>query len=259
MLRTDKTRSSITKAPLPDPGESLRKQTQGWFYETVIPWFAVAVFSCLFAIGEWIRWAIGPPLQPVMMTLIAATIVAIAAWRILRAVRLLQQQNEGLKGERFIGQFLQAELLPRNYFVIHDIRVGDANIDHAVIGPRGIFSVEVKTRSKPVRGETRIAYDGQSILVNGWPPDRDPVNQALAQAKNLREILDDQTGCKVAVRPVVLYPGWYVDEPHEPDVWVLHQDRFIGYIEHESVRFTDEQARQLAYGLMRYVRAQLAT
>src|SRR4051794_27941098 len=127
MFRSNKNRSSINKPPLPDPGESLRKETQGWFYETVMPWFAVAVFSCLFAIGEWIRWAIGSPLQPVIMTLIAAAIVAIASWRILRAVRELQRRKEGLKGERFIGQFLQAELLPRDYFVFHDIPVGDAN------------------------------------------------------------------------------------------------------------------------------------
>ena len=104
------------------------------------------------------------------MTLLAAAIVAIAAWRILRAIRDLPRRQEGLKGERFIGQFLQAELLPRGYFVIHDIPDADANIDHAVIEPRGIFSVEVKIHSKPARGETRIAYDGQRILVKGWPP-----------------------------------------------------------------------------------------
>lgn len=257
MAKANKTRPSITKPPLPDPGESLRNRIQSEFNEAVLPWFAVATFVCFFAISEWIRWAMGLPLQPIAMTLVAAAIVAIAAWRIRRAVRQLPQQKEGLKGERFIGQFLQAELLPRDYFVIHDICVGDANIDHAVIGPRGIFSVEVKTHSKPMRGETRIAYDGQSVLVNGWPPDRDPIKQALAQAKNLKDILEDQTGCEVSVRPVVLYPEWYVDEPRGADVWVLNQDRFIGYIEQEPVRFSDEQARKLANGLMRYVRSQL--
>jgi Nuclease-related domain len=259
MLSANKKRSSIIKPALPDPGESQRNKIQGEFYETVVPWFAVATFGCLFAIGEWIRWAMAWPLQPIVMTLIAAAIVAIAAWQIRQAVRLLPQQKEGLKGERFIGQFLQAELLPRNYFVIHDIRVGDANIDHAVIGPRGIFSVEVKTHKKPARGETRISYDGQRILINGWPPDRDPVIQARAQAKNLRDILEDQTASTVSVQPVVLYPEWYVEEPRGADVWVLNHERFIGYIEQEPVRFTDEQVRQLANGLMRHVRAQLVT
>src|SRR5207247_620058 len=131
------------------------------------------------------------------------------------------------------------------------------NIDHAVIGPRGVFAVEVKTHTKPAKGKPHVAYDGKRVLVNGFTPDRDPLNQARAEAKSLQHILTDRTGRTVSVRPVVLYPEWFVDEPAGVDVWVLNETRFLGFIEHEPIQFTDEQVRELAYGLMRYVRDQL--
>lgn len=261
MLNSDKTtlRDPIRDTPLRDPGESLREEIDTLFSETVMPWLAIAVLAVIFAITECVRWSIGASFQPVAISVVAVGVVAVAAWKMNQARRTVQQLKLGLKGERAVGQFLQSELLPRNCFVIHDVCVGDANIDHAVIGPRGIFSIEVKTQSKPRRGEARISYDGQRILVNGCSPDRNPLHQALAQAKNLREILENQTGKKVSVRPVVLYPEWFVEEPAGVDVWVLNEKRFLGYIEHEPVRFTDEQVRELANGLMRHVRAQLPT
>lgn len=44
----------------------------------------------------------------------------------------------------------------------------------------GIFTVETKTFSKPARGNAKVTFDGENILVNGFRPDRDPVTQARA-------------------------------------------------------------------------------
>ena len=254
---TSAPRDPIRNSPLRDPGQLLREQIRDRFQDPAIAWLIVTLLLFLMAIVEWIRWLTNANYMPLQLTSVAAATGIFALWRIRRAIRESAQWKLGLNGERFIGQFLQAELLPRNYFVIHDICVNDANIDHAVIGPRGVFAIEVKTHSKPGRGEARVAYDGKRVLVNGYPSDRDPLNQARAQAKNLQQILEDRTGRKVSVRPVVLYPEWFVDEPAGADVWVLNEKRFLGYIEHEPIRFTDEQARELANGLMRYVREHL--
>lgn len=240
-----------------DPGQSLRETIQVQFDEIVAPWIAVAILGIAFAFVEWIRWGINATFQPIGVSIIAFLIVGIAIWRITKTTHRLPQLKLGLRGERHIGQLLQAELLPHDYYVIHDICIDDANIDHAVIGPRGIFAVEVKTITKPSRGKARVAYDGSRVLVNGYAPDRDPLIQARAEAKSLEQILEEYTGRRVVVRPVVLYPEWFVDEPKDVDVWVLNEQRFLGYVEHEPIRFTDVQVRELANGLMRYVRDQL--
>ena len=257
MAKIGNKRDPISQAPLREPGQSLRENIESRFYETTVPWLAIAVLGVTFAAVEWFRWATAAAYQPFAITIVAIVIVGIAGWKIAQVRRLLPQWQLGLKGERAIGQFLQSELLPRNYYVIHDICVNDANVDHAVIGPCGVFAIEVKTHSKPERGQTRISYDGKRILVNGFPPDRDPLIQARAEAKSIQQILEDYTGRKVAVRPVVLYPGWFVEEPAGVDVWVLNETRFLGYLNQEPVKFTDEQVREIANGLMRYVRDQL--
>ena len=40
-------------------------------------------------------------------------------------------------------------------------------IDHVIIGPAGIFTIETKTWSKPVRGEARIVFDGEKLTAGG--------------------------------------------------------------------------------------------
>jgi hypothetical protein len=253
---TSARRDPILNAPLREPGQSLREQLDEGFDETVVPWLLVAVLTAIMAFVEWVRWSLNAPYAPVLISICAVVVTIIAAWRIRRAVGLRRQQKLGLKGERYIGQFLQAELLPRDYFVIHDICIQDFNIDHAVIGPRGVFAVEVKTHSKPKRGKAQVAYDGKRVFINGWAPDRDPLIQARAGAKSLQQILESYTGRRVAVRPVVLYPGWFVEEPPGVDTWVLNETRFLGYVEHEPATLTPEESRQLANALARYVRDQ---
>ncbi len=65
---------------------------------------------------------------------------------------------------------------------------------------------EVKTRSKPNRGDARVTNDGERVLVDGKLPARDPVVQARAGARSLQAILERYAGKKKAVRSVVLFP-----------------------------------------------------
>ena len=86
--------------------------------------------------------------------------------------------------------------------MLHDI-VGDGfNIDHVLIGPTGVYTIETKTISKPAKGACEISYDGETICVNGLIPDRDPIVQAKAQANWLQNFLKDSTG-KFKVLPIV--------------------------------------------------------
>lgn len=57
--------------------------------------------------------------------------------------------------------------------MFHDV-VGDGfNVDHILIGPAGVFTVETKTHSKP-KGNSQIVFDGETIRIDGFEPDRDP-------------------------------------------------------------------------------------
>jgi hypothetical protein len=73
--------------------------------------------------------------------------------------------RKGARGERFSGWLLGR--LPEGWHIFHDIPVGrrGANIDHVVVGPAGVFTVNTKNR----KGEVWLAP--RTLLVNGHKTD----------------------------------------------------------------------------------------
>jgi hypothetical protein len=251
------TRDPIRDKPLRDPGQGLREYMQDRYLDTVLPWLLIVVLAFTLAAMEWVRWMTNSPYTPITWSVMAIVAAVLAVWRCRLAIQDLTRHKLGLKGERAVGQYLQAMLLPEGYYVIHDIVIDNFNIDHVAIGPSGVFAIETKTRSKP-RGDARITYDGNRVLVDGWAPDRDPVTQAKACAKSLQKILEQFTGQHIDVRPAVVYPGWYV-EPQPPGVatWVLNEKALPKFIENEPKKLNSTDIRVLAEGLARYVRERL--
>ena len=73
--------------------------------------------------------------------------------------------------------------------------IGDGfNVDHVLIGPGGVFTVETKSYSKPASGPAEISFNGEQVAIGGWQLDRNPVIQARAQAGWLRALLKETTG-----------------------------------------------------------------
>lgn len=96
------------------------------------------------------------------------------------------------------------------------------------------------------------------MLVDGFAPDRDPIAQARAEAGSLQRILEQHAGRRVVVRPVVLFPGWWVErQPKGVEVWVLNPKALASFVEQEPRQFNEQEVRILAEGLARYVRDQM--
>ena len=43
----------------------------------------------------------------------------------------------------------------------------------ASIGPKGVFTIETKTISKPSKGESKVKYDGNMVTIMGYHPERE--------------------------------------------------------------------------------------
>jgi hypothetical protein len=52
---------------------------------------------------------------------------------------------QGAEGEEVVGEILEG-LEADGWQVIHDVSFGRGNIDHIVVGPGGLFTVETKSR-----------------------------------------------------------------------------------------------------------------
>lgn len=57
---------------------------------------------------------------------------------------LVDRWGRGAAGEELVGEVLDG-LSDRDWFALHDVQLGRGNIDHVLVGPAGIFTIETKS------------------------------------------------------------------------------------------------------------------
>jgi hypothetical protein len=249
------TKSPIKDLPLRQPGQSSREAFDQLLEDRLLFPLMFAGGFCLIAFIEWIAVWFKVPRSPWLWTVVA-TIITIGAGRfILKNWGQFRARRLGITGEEAVGQYLEQHLRSTGFQVLHDIPANGFNLDHVVIGPSGVFVIETKTHSKPAKGASAVRYDGESVSVNGFKPDRDPIVQAKSEARWLSNLFEQSTGRKVFVQPVVLYPGWFVEpQPPKVDVWVLNEKALPTFINNSrQASLSNEDVHLLAFHLAKYV------
>ena len=216
----------------------------------------LALFLVMIAALEWWRFYANIKPNPVVFSGGALIAVLYAAYRFKRAIPRLRNLRQALEGERAVGQFLE-RLREQGFHVFHDVVGTGFNVDHVLVGPAGVFTIETKTWSKPISGNAQLAFDGETIRAGGFEPDRDPVVQAKAQASWLRALLLESTGKKVDVRPVIVFPGWFVVNSVGSlrDIWVLEPKALPTFLNNEPSRMTPEDVKLASFHLSRLIRS----
>jgi hypothetical protein len=128
-----------------------------------------------------------------------------------------------------------------------------------VIHKSGIYVIETKTFSKPEKGIPIVTYDGERVLVNGKEPNGNPVIQVKAASNWLKELLKESTGKDCNPRPVVVFPGWFVEptvEAKNSDVWVLNPKALPAFISRSKSQLENDEINLFSFHLSRYVRAE---
>ena len=251
-----KSRSPLKAKPMRQPGQSLGELRRDLFEDYLLfPGLFVIVFGFM-AFVRWMEVRSGVIHSPWIYTTISAVAFAWLAFRFTRLLPLIRNLRQGEAGEKIVGEYLD-RLRERGYRIFHDVLGDGFNIDHIIIGPAGVFTLETKTWSKPARGEPRIDFDGQALRVLGGEPDRSPIIQARAQAGWLRALLEESTGRKFKVHPVVLVPGWFIDSSTQKDwsTWVLEPKAFPKWLKDDPATLSPEDVQMAAYHLSRYVRS----
>jgi hypothetical protein len=256
-MKQDK-RSPITDKPLRNPGQSLEKRREDLIFDRVLAPMLMAFMLAWLAGTEWWYYYNPQTRNPALITIGAVIALAYAAFRFWRTRPELKQLRQGIEGEKAVGQFLE-RLRENGYQVFHDLMGDSFNVDHVVIGSAGVFTIETKTISKPSRGEVKIKFDGETIQINGLTMDRNPVWQAKAQASWLKKILSEHTGQDFPVRPVVLFPGWFIEHKSSSvhrEIWVLEPKALPKFLENAPNILSIEEVRMASGHLSRFIRSQ---
>jgi hypothetical protein len=120
-----------------------------------------------------------------------------------------------------------------------------------------VYAIETRTLSKPWPKAT-VTVEGNSLRVAGHIPDRDPIKQVTSAARWLECLLEQSTGKRFAVRGVVVFPGWFVEQRSARGaVWVLEPKALPAFIEREPLSVSPEDLALAAFHLSRYVRGEV--
>ena len=249
-------KSPLKSAPLRNPGQSVEEAIKRVMDDTE-PYFFAAGSILLFTLLEWWQWYADSPPQPLVFAIVTGIVFAVTGRKVILARRQIRQLKQARDGERAVGQYLDS-LQDRGYSIIHDV-VGDGfNVDHVIVGPAGVFTIETKTISKPIRGAAQVIYDGKTLTVGGFKPDRDPITQGRAQARWLRELLQESTGRSLRIQSLVLYPGWFVrttSNVTRNGVLVFNPKQVPDFLSKCPNLLSAEDVKLIAFHLRRYVRA----
>lgn len=142
----------------------------------------------------------------------------------------LVANTRGYLGENRVGRIL--EELPEGFGVFHDVDLGEENADHVVVGPGGVFNVEVKNYS----GSIRVRPNG--LYVNGKRNDK-IIRQAWRQAHKLKELLG------VEVEPVLVFIKGHLDGERVGRLPILKPDTLKKFLLDRPKRLTPEEIRQI--------------
>jgi Nuclease-related domain len=149
---------------------------------------------------------------------------------------LVERTDRGAIAEEQVGALLDS--LPRERWrVAHDVTLGRGNVDHIVIGPPGVFTIETKSHPGPVRA-TRV--HGATLA------------QAQAQARAISFV----TGAEA--QPLLVFSRAWVDRPgvRRKGVRVLPARMLLGYLRKQPTVLTkadiDAAHRALADALLEH-------
>lgn len=114
-----------------------------------------------------------------------------------------KQAERGAIAEEKTGAILE-EGLPEGNFIIHDFDTGRGNIDHILVGPKGIFTLEVKSH----RGT--VTFANGRLMRDGQPFEKDFLKQAWAECFAVREILAKWEIKEPSGEPLIIFSNAFV-------------------------------------------------
>lgn len=249
-------RSPLKYKRLRNAGQSLDEEIHSLLCHFVTGPVVVAFVFLLFAGLEWLRYYRPYRPEPVVYSVVAIIVVVYTIirmfilWLRVRALKLARD------GEKAVGQLLDG-LRERGYRIFHDVVGTGFKLEHVLIGPAGIFTVETKTPGKPFRSNPPVIFDGEKVRVNGFEPERNPIIQAKRQANWLRELLAERTGHEFNVRAVIVYPGRSVEwtGPRNRSIWVLNPKWLTSFLDHGPLQLSSDDIHLASFHLSRFCHA----
>ncbi len=148
--------------------------------------------------------------------------------------------SQGKRGEENIWYVLKK--LPNEYCVFQDIKMRRGNVDFVVLGPTGLFVVEVKSH----HGE--VEFDGQELTNNGKRFEKDFLKQAKGEALQISNFLKNKLQQDVFIQSIVVFSNYvkiHFGMNKINGVYVIQKNYLQKLITVGSQRFSKEEILEI--------------
>lgn len=250
----DKKTSPLKAKPLRHPGQSVQEEIDKIIDEKIGSYLMMIAMMLFLTFYHWYIWDKDYIPNPIGVSLITIPIIIYCLFKAIIAHKNLKNLKLGRDGEKVVGQELE-KLRTQGCMVFHDIVGDNFNIDHVIISDKGIFLVETKTFSKPNLVNPKVNYEKGKLTIDGLGDMSKILDQVRASSTWLKRTLEESTGKIFLIKPVILFPGWYVNSPEDSEIWVLEPKQFPYYLSKKKEIVSREDKKLAAFHLSRYIRA----
>jgi Nuclease-related domain len=137
--------------------------------------------------------------------------------------------RKGALGESPTAETLKS--LPDGYVLINDVTKKLGNIDHVVIGPTGVYVIDVKNWNGTIKA------DGEGeLLWNGRAPGKPAIRNMLRAVMDFQNKIKALTENEYFVRGLIVFPIAYVDADFGStrQIYCLRDERLVDYIQNKK-------------------------
>lgn len=177
-------------------------------------------------------------LHGLLLPILSALTVGSLIWHLAKVTVALIKRSHQIAhyhGERIVGEHLKM-LMIGGYRVFHDLQFDGFNVDHAVVGPGGVFAIETLVRQpRKVDGANpHVNFDGENLKWHQCKPRDEAIIRTVERSQALQEWLTGRIPQPLQVIPILVIPGWKIDGERKGKVNVLNPKFLTNFFQTEE-------------------------
>jgi len=171
-----------------------------------------------------------------------------------RQSRKVIKYFNGKKAEYNI--FFRLLKLSKDFHLLQSLIInGKSNIDFVVVGPTGIFAIEVKSH------KGFIVFNGGELTRGGKPFEKDFLSQTMKGAININGLIKKEIGKDFFVQPILVFSNIYrkliFKEENINRVFVVSNNSLNRRIYKNHFKFSKEEVNRVVEALEKYQESEL--
>lgn len=165
-------------------------------------------------------------------TMITAVLLALSAWFIVKGIKSIIHNFKDSDVIRLLSK------LPSDYYLFNEVKIENNLIDHIVVCPKGIFTIDTKNWKDSA--QKNLKYNKQYNMIK----------QGILNSKLLNDFLQKNQAGNYFVNTIVVFADW--DEKlkeHFSDIPVLQPEQLTQHITSFPDKYSFDECKKIADAL----------